>query len=69
MVLREVFWPKSDGTTREWKKLQSRLGVFVISIPHHIFFRVIKSRRRWAGYVARMGRGEESSAKAFGRET
>ena len=31
----------------------------MICTVHPIFFRVIKSRRmRWAGHVARMGRGE-----------
>jgi hypothetical protein len=48
-VLRKIFGTKreKDGS---WRKLQ-------YSSPNIV--RVVKSRRmRWAGYVARMGRGE-----------
>jgi hypothetical protein len=55
-VLRRVFGPKKDEVTREWLKLHNEELHDLYSSP--TVFRVIKSRRiRWAGHVARMGRG------------
>jgi hypothetical protein len=56
-VLRRMFVPKRDEVTRELRKLHNEeLNDLYCSL--HIFG-VTKSRRmRWAGYVARMGRGE-----------
>jgi hypothetical protein len=55
-VLREIFGPKRDEVTGEWKKLHSGELHNLYSPPDII--RQIKSRRmRWAGYVARMGEG------------
>ena len=53
-VLR-VFGPKRDEVTGEWRKLHEELrGLY--SLPN--IMRVVKSRRmRWAGHVARMGKG------------
>jgi hypothetical protein len=54
-VLR-VYRPKRDEITGEWRKLHN-------DELHHLYpsptiVRVIKSRRmRWAGHVARMGKG------------
>jgi hypothetical protein len=55
--LRRIFRPKRDEITGEWIKLHNEeLNDLYSSLN---IFRVIKSRRmRWAGHVARMGRGE-----------
>ena len=56
-VLRRVFGPKRDEGTGEWRKLHSVELRDLYSLPNIV--RVVKSRRmRWAGHVARMGRGE-----------
>jgi hypothetical protein len=56
-VLRRVFGPKRDEVTGEWRKLHNEELSDLYSLPNTV--RVVKSRRmRWAGHVARMGRGE-----------
>jgi hypothetical protein len=56
-VLRRIFGHKREDVTREWRKLHNEELNDLYFAPNN--FRVIKSRRmRWAGYVARMGRGE-----------
>jgi hypothetical protein len=55
-VLR-IFGPKRDEVTGEWRRLRNKELYALYSSPNTI--RVMKSRRlRWAGHVARMGRGE-----------
>ena len=55
-VLR-VFGSKRDEVTGEWRKLHNEERGDLYSLPNIV--RVVKSRRmRWAGHVARMGRGE-----------
>ena len=55
MLLR-VFGPKRDEVTGEWRKLHNEELSDLYYLPN--FVRVVKSRRmRWAGHVARRGRG------------
>jgi hypothetical protein len=52
-----VFGPKRDQVIVEWRKLHNDELNDLYSLPSIV--RVEKSRRmRWAGHVARMGRGE-----------
>jgi hypothetical protein len=53
-VLKNVFGPKRDEVTGEWRELHNDdLNYLCCSLN---VFRVIKSRRmNWAGHVARMG--------------
>jgi hypothetical protein len=53
-ILREMFGPKMDEVTGEWRKLHSEELHNLYSSPDII--RQVKSRRvRWAGHLARMG--------------
>jgi hypothetical protein len=57
-VLRRIFGRKKDEVTGEWTKLYNDELNDLYSSPNIV--RVIKSKRmRWAGHVARMGRGED----------
>jgi hypothetical protein len=56
-VLRRLFGSKRDEITGEWRKRHNEELHDLYSSPTNV--RVIKARRmRWAGRVARMGRGE-----------
>jgi hypothetical protein len=52
-VLRRIFGPKLDGVTGGWRKLHNEELHNLYSSPSII--RIIKSRLRWVGHVARMG--------------
>jgi hypothetical protein len=51
-VLRRIFRPKRDEVTGEWRKLHNEKLCDLYSFPSII--RIIKSRMRWVGHVARM---------------
>ena len=53
-VLMRVFGPKRDEVTGEWRKLHNEELRDLYSLPNIV--QVVKSRR-WAGHVARMGKG------------
>ena len=56
-VLRRVFGPKRDDVTGEWRKLHNEELSDLYPLPNIV--RVVKSKMRWAGHVARMGDGRE----------
>jgi hypothetical protein len=51
--LRRIFGPKRGEVTGEWKKLHNEELLDLYSSPN--IERLIKSRMRWAGQVARTG--------------
>jgi len=54
-VLRRMFGPRRDEVTGEWRRLHNQeLNDLYCSTN---IVRVIKSRMRWAGHMARMGKG------------
>ena len=58
--------PKRDEVTREWRKLHNEEFNDLYSSPNIV--RVIKSKMRGAGHVARMGRGEACAGFWWGNQ-
>jgi hypothetical protein len=55
-VWTRIFWPKREKVIGEWRKLHNEELNDLHSSPN--IGPVIKSRRtKWAGHVARMGKG------------
>jgi hypothetical protein len=70
-VLRRIFGPKRDEVMGQWRKMRNEELRDLYSLPSII--RIMKSRMRWAGHVARIGGEEECvqiiGVKARGKET
>jgi hypothetical protein len=64
-VLRRIFGPKRDGVTGKWRRLHNEELNDLYSSPNII--RVIKSKRMWAGHVARMSEGRGAYRILVGR--
>jgi hypothetical protein len=64
-VLRRVFGPKRDEVTGEWRKLHNEELNDLYFLANIV--RVVKSRRRWAGHVARMGEGRRGHRVLLGK--
>jgi hypothetical protein len=64
-VLRRIFGPKRDEMTGQWTKLHNEESHDLYSLQSII--RIIMSRTRWEGNVARMG--EKTNAYSQWRES
>jgi hypothetical protein len=55
-VLRRIFGPKRDEVTWEWRRLHNK-GPYALYWSPDILGVNKRRRLRWAGHVARLGRG------------
>ena len=53
-VLRDVFWPKHNEVTEDWRKLHNE-DLHDLYISPNIIWLIKWRRMRWAGHVAHMG--------------
>jgi hypothetical protein len=66
-MLRGIFGPKRDEVTGEWRQLRNAELNDLYSSSN--ISRVIKSRMRWAGHIARMGEGQVYTIFLWGEVT
>jgi hypothetical protein len=64
-VLSRIFGPKREEVTGDWRKLHYEELHNLYSSPNII--RIMKSRRRWAGHVARMGEKRNPYRRLVGK--
>ena len=67
-VLRNIFGPKRDDQTGEWRRLHNaELHDLYVNLD---ITRIVKSRRlRWAGHVTRMGNERGAWKLLVGKQT
>jgi len=63
-VLRRIFGPEREEVTGEWRKIHNEELNDLYSLSNIV--RVVKSKKRWTGHVARMGEGEADTGFWWG---